>query len=98
MCNVETIDRDPKNALDDSKQEIMSNQGRKNHFMALCRWHLPGSGNASEEVYDVFLQKTIHARFVVVFRYLQEINARSMASLLYALRSKRGEWNVQRKI
>ena len=76
VCNVETVDGDQKNEFDNSKQDIMSNQGLKNYDMALWRRHLPDSSNASDEVYDVFLQKTIHVRFAVIFRCWKETNAK----------------------
>ena len=63
----------------------MSNQGLKNYFMAFCHWHLPCSGNASEEVCDVFLQKTIYAHFAIVFRRQKETNVKMHGQVAFRI-------------
>ena len=72
--NVETINRDPKNAFAIAKESIQTDQISRLHFMALCKKNLIGNTKTREEVYGVFLTKTIHARCVVVFCLWKEKN------------------------
>ena len=68
----ETINRDPQHAFEKSKKDVMGNKSLKSQFVLLCQ-----NNAVANKVYDVFLSKTIHARFAVVFRRWKEKNVKS---------------------
>ena len=53
----------------------MEDRSLKSYFIALCRKQSLCSDTAFE-VYDMFLRKTVHGRFAVVFRHWKEANVK----------------------
>lgn len=78
--NTEALERNPKNAFKDSKKEVMNNSHLRTEFMQLCKDRSLSTENAAS-VYQVFLRKTIHARFTVVFRAWKEQHVKKNGSV-----------------
>ena len=85
--DVDVIERDPKNAFHNSKQKIMEDSGLKNYFISLCKQQSMCTVIASD-VYDVFLRKTIHARFAVVWRHWKEANIKKNGQVAFRTKLK----------
>ena len=67
---MDVMERDPKNAFQNSKEQIMEDRSLQSDFVTLSRKQSLCS-DTSSMVYDMFLRKTIHARFaiIVMFRH-----------------------------
>jgi len=65
--DVDDMERDPKHAFQTSKKKILGDVQLRHEFIQLCK-SLSLCAEKSAEVYSVILQKTVHARFAVVFR------------------------------
>ena len=85
--SVDDLERDPKNAFSKSKAKVMDDQRLWSWFMALCRRQSLCTEIASE-VYTVFLLKTIHARFFVVFRHWKEANVKRNGQVAFRIKLK----------
>ena len=81
------MNRDPKNAFHKLKTRIMEDRGQKNHFIALCNRCSLCTVTASE-VYDMFLQKTIHTRFAVMFCIWKEANVKKNGQVAFRTKLK----------
>ena len=77
--NISMLDRDPRNGFKTSKLSIIENGGLRTDFTLLCQRlhpHMKSFTAAVKNIYDLFLTKTIHARFSVVFRQWKEANVK----------------------
>ena len=75
--DVDVISQDPSNAFENAKMSVVANTNLKFHFTFLCEKYSLGNTDTCNKVYDVFLTKTIHARFAVVFRHWKEANVKT---------------------
>ncbi|KAL7537398.1 hypothetical protein ACHAXR_010209 [Thalassiosira sp. AJA248-18] len=84
----DTINRDPRNSFKLSKESIMNDPQLRSTFMLLCKKYSIGSTETCNEIYDVFLSKTIHARFGVVFRHWKEGNVKKNGNVAFRTKLK----------
>ena len=78
------MERDPKNAFHNSKKQTMEDRSLQSHFIVWCRKQSLCSDTASE-VYDMFLRKTVHARFSVMFRHWKEANVKRNGEVAFCI-------------
>ena len=82
------IDRDPKNAFENSKQLVLSNVELRSSFLSICEKKSLSTASTAKSVYDKMLTKTIHARFAVVFRQWKERNVEKKNQVAFRTKLK----------
>ena len=89
--NLSTLERDPRNGFKTSKLSIIENGGLQTDFILLCRRlhpHMKSFTTAVKNIYDLFLTKTIHAQFAVVFLQWKEANVKIHGQVGFRLKLK----------